>query len=776
MNFGRKDEADTQVLSVDYFFGLLTRQNLNTVDYLRVAVVLAPQFVAGCLLYLMVLKRPDVSLVELLSVGSVLGIVTSTIVDQIFVNLQLPKIGWLVSNVMIVVAFVIFQMKKNIVLAAILCRTEFTTSILSVTAIAMTALGTEWFWLFPSGVLLVLAAFVSIIKTNRLSFIAISFLTGSALIVGIFMIISRPEIWWFLYEEDLPYLQALSHSLAERGMNNGFLVSGAAVKYHWFTYAWIGLVERASNATIFVVLTKVAPLVYVFLVTGLSWSFLERFSNNRLKTFIATLVVMNASSYPLWGYGAKITFLLSPSHFFATAMLFASVILIFDILRDSIRQPVLIILVMTAATLLSKLTHGAILVSAVCFVTIAQFFLSSADSVLKSRISTACIGSALLTYFLLMASPQGKSYFKIRFSDFYWQLQGDARRLPDQIIDLIGVLVVISLICLPGLLATASFSQTGLKKIQIINLFNIGSLVSGSILSIYLLGIYSENLYFLYTSISLSTLIGFAAILSDSLPRFTNRNWASLIATGVGLCFMSFLIPNLDSGSQIAIVLRSMRIYTPTSLVVLAMLYIFATKATDRQAIFTSLFKLVIVASSMAIAFSMYNWFRVMPEKHNEWRRNGVAYFASPNLIAMASWLNQNSNSDDIVASNFGWPKISGGEIGLFQVTCEQYHSKNHYTECSRTTNALFVAHVHRRAWLQATAYQGIFLSSEVNKRQTATLGFAANPTPLHLKQMLNDGVDWFVVDRSTTDHISWESFATMRYRNESFFVLQLKT
>ena len=36
------------------------------------------------------------------------------------------------------------------------------------------------------------------------------------------------------------------------------------------------------------------------------------------------------------------------------------------------------------------------------------------------------------------------------------------------------------------------------------------------------------------------------------------------------------------------------------------------------------------------------------------------------------------------------------------------------------------------------------------------------------------DGVDWFVVDRSTTDRTSWEPFATVRYSNDTFFVLEL--
>ena len=773
----RKVGAGAQVLSVGYFFGPLTRQNLNTVDYLKVAAVLAPQFVAGCLLYLMLLKRPEVGLVELLSVGSVLGIVSSTIADQIFVNLQLPKIGWLVSILVIAVAFVIFQKKKTIAFATILWRAEFAKSILPIAAIAMMALGTEFFWLFPSGVLFVLASFVSMIKTHRFSNTAIRLLIASAVVSGALMIINRPDVWWFLEEGDFPYLQALSHSLAERGISDGFLVSGTAIKYHWFTYAWIGLVERASNAAVFLVLTKVAPSVVVFLITGLSWSFIERYSQNRLRTFMATLVIMNASSYPLWVYGTKITHLISPSHFFATAILFASVTLIFYITQNHIRQATSVVLMMTTATMLSKAAHGTILVSAICFATVAQSIFKSTGSKIKLNISMACIGSALLTHFLFFSGTEYESSLKLRLSDFYWQVQGDARALPDQIIDIIGIFVVISLICLPALLAIVSFSQTGLKKIETDNLFSIGSLVSGSVLSVSLLGVYGFNLYFVYAAISISTLIGFAIISNGSLPKLTNLNWAGLIVAGVGLCFVSFLIPNLNSGSRIAIVIRSMRTYAPQGLIVFAIIYILITSATRHQSSFKRLFKLVIVVSSMAVTFSVYNWYRIVPEKHDEWRRNGAAYFASPNLETTSSWLNQNSSTDDIFASNFGWPKLLDDEIKFFNEPCKSIHSKTQQIEkCRRSSNSLLLAYVHRRAWLQAPAYHNLFVSTEVSRRQNTTLGFAKAPTSSHLRQMLDDSVDWFVVDRSTTDLVSWEPFATIRYKNDSFFVLELNT
>jgi hypothetical protein len=177
----------------------------------------------------------------------------------------------------------------------------------------------------------------------------------------------------------------------------------------------------------------------------------------------------------------------------------------------------------------------------------------------------------------------------------------------------------------------------------------------------------------------------------------------------------------------------------------------------------------------MAVTFSVYNWYRIMPEKHDEWRRNGATYFASPSLETTSSWLNKNSSADDIFASNFGWPKLLDDEVRFFKEPCKSIHLKTEQTEkCRRSSNSLLLAYVHRRAWLQATYYHSLVVSTEVNRRQTATLGFVSAPTQGHLKQMLDDGVDWFVVDRSTTDLISWAPFATIRYENDSFFVLEL--
>ncbi|MDA3017709.1 MAG: hypothetical protein O2841_06725, partial [Actinomycetota bacterium] len=109
-------------------------------DYLRVGLVIAPQFFAGCLIYLLLLKRTEVTAVELLSIGSVLGIVSCTIVDQIFVNMQMPRIGWFVAVLVATGAFLVVKQTKKVAVPTVLWKSEFTKSFLPITAISAMAL------------------------------------------------------------------------------------------------------------------------------------------------------------------------------------------------------------------------------------------------------------------------------------------------------------------------------------------------------------------------------------------------------------------------------------------------------------------------------------------------------------------------------------------------------------------------------------------------------------------------------------------------------------
>ena len=745
-------------------------------DYLKVSLVLAPQLLAGCLIYLLILKRSEVALVELLSIGGVFGIVTSTIFDQIFVNLRLPRIGWLVPLLITLVVFCIVQKNQTVILPKIQTEHAFTKTILPILAISAASLGTEWFWLFPSGVLFCLAAFFSIAPTRTYSRIAIRLANLAAVIAGVIMIANRPKIWWFLYDSDYAFLQGLSRSLADWGLDDYFLLSGIQTKYHWFTYAWIGLVDRSSMAATFFVLTRIAPVVFVVLITGVIWSLINRYSITRLRTFASTLVVMTASSYALWGGGTKITFLASPSQFYTFAILLTTVYLLLETSKNQVKYSVVVLTVLSGATILSKTMHGVVFISAILFAMFIQLLIKTQVSRTTTVSCLFCIASSLMTYWILVSNSEAQAVFEFRFSDFFWQLQGDARLLPDKYIDVIGFLTVVSFLALPLLLVIRSTLQLKLSKLGLKELLGFGSLLAGACLALSILGAFGENLYFLQAAVVMSSVLGFASLSEDkSRLALNTRNTFILILIGVFLCIASYRIPNINSGSQDAIIIRSMRVYTPTLIILISAVGVLLVNSLRRRLNFEALSKLIIVTAAMFVTFAATNWLETTPRKHNEFDRDGQSYLATENLDETAGWVNENTNENEIVASNFGWPKMAEGDIESYRSPCLAVRNKDVAVEtCKRTNNALLVAYMHRRTWLQATSIHYTGFTPEMDKRQTTTLGFAAEPNAEHLQQMESDGVTWYVVDRSTTDRTNWEPYATVRYTNDSFYVLEL--
>jgi hypothetical protein len=750
-------------------------------DYLKVFLVLAPQLIAGCLIYLLILKRDEVALVELLSIGGVFGIVTSTIFDQIFVNLQLPRIGWLVPLLVVLVVFSIVQKNQAIVLPKIQSKQALRKTILPILAISAAALGTEWFWLFPSGVLFCFAAFLSIAPKQTYSRVAIRLTNLAALIAGVIMIANRPKIWWNLNELDYPFFQGLSRSLATWGVSDYFLQSGTQTKYHWFTYAWIGLVERVATAETFFVLTIVAPVVFVVVISGVVWSLVNRYSITRLRTFASTLVVMTASSHLLNDGGMKLVFLSSPSQVYAFAPLLVAVFIFLEQLNDAIRKPVLILSILSITTMLSKVAHGLILVLSVSFAMFMSFV--THEKVKKSTVLSyiTLIFFALLTLLLLMNgsdSQAAAASFRPSLGSFYWQLQGDARLLNDKKIALISTMVTAAFAILPIQLTVTNLLSASDKKLQINNFLSLGSLIAGVALSLFTLYGAGHNLYFLNTSIFLSTTLGFVLFTrSEQRHVVKSRTYLLLVLMGGFFCLVSYQIPNINSGAEYAIILRSMRIYAPGLLILTFTILLLLLNIPRRRPTFDSAIKIVVVSSAMVTFFALANWIERAPRKIDEFSRIGETYIANFDLSDLTSWMNTSTNENDIVASNYGWPQMVEGDFESHRSPCLSQRYKEIAVEtCRRTTDAMLVAYMHRRTWLQATSFHYTGFTPEMDKRQTTTLGFAAEPNAEHLQQMESDGVTWYVVDRSTTDRTNWEPYATVRFMNDSFYVLELNT
>ena len=746
-------------------------------DYLKVFLVLAPQLIAGCLIYLLLLKRDEVDAIELLSVGSVLGIVSSTIVDQIFVNLQMPRIGWLVALLAAVAVFLLIKRSQKIYIPIVKLGPDFRKSIFPIAAISTMALGNGWYWLFPSGVLFTIASFFSITAPKKYTAFVVRVASFGAVIAGVYMISNRPKIWSILNDSDNLLFHAFSSSIANHGVNSYVLLSDEPIRYHWFIYAWIGLIDRITNSQTLFVLNQVAPSVFVFLTTSFIWSWINKNSTSKTRTFVSVLVVMNASSYAMWVGAPTISILSfgSPSQLFGNLFLFITIFLVLQAHKASYKYAHILCATMACVTVLTKTMHGIILFASIFVLLIFELVTKKNAAREVALIYLASLGSIFMGYSLFISSSATKESSAIRPGEFIWTLLGDGRNLSNQVVNLIGLLFVVGTAAPAIALAFLSINTKSAEKTKTLTA-NFAAIVSGVFFSFVTLGEYGENLYFLHAAAGVSLLLGFVLFAGyTERLTLTNSKIVFYLSTGVLLCWLTYQIPDLNSGAMWPIIYRYSRIFAIPLLILAITLCVFVFNFFYSKKEIRILFSLVAVFLSMCMTFTFKNWYDSYSDRYDEFNRIGLSYIGSFEVIEIGNWINKNTDQNSIVASNFGWPKIDISNFESYRAPCTARLNKEIATEtCNRTRDFKLVAYTDRIFWLQSTQNHYTGFTPEMDSRQTATLGFASDPTAAQAQQMLDDGVDWFVVDRSTTDRTSWEPFATTEYTNDSFFALRL--
>jgi hypothetical protein len=600
------------------------------------------------------------------------------------------------------------------------------------------------------------------------------------------MVSTRPKIWWMLEEVDYPFFAALSNAVAKSGLANYPLASGFTIKYHWFAYAWVGLTQRASSVQPFFILTIIAPIVFTIAITGIAWSIIAQFSKSQKRTFFASLVLMTSSSFPLWGGGIKIVHLGSPSQFYAFTFLFAAIALSLQFLRQNLRFATFTISTISAATVLSKTMHGAVL--SVLLVSVFMHLLISQDNNWRNliRIPIIALTSIFLAFYVFIRMPETSSFLDLSWGEFAWQLQGDLKSIPLQLISFIGILNIFGLSIFSIVLISITFIIRNELKVDL-KLMLYSShlvLVTVAVLSFILLGDYAENLYFLHSGATTVNLLLLSVVSSST--RFDGINLRAIalwIFIGAGLASATFLIPNLDSGSGGAIIIRASRTPFGALAIVLFALFFLILNVREKYKIRLILRNTLLVTVAMSVTFSVINWGRDSQRKTKEFDSIGFTYVGSPELIEVGTWLKQNTPSDAIFASNFGWGRLNENELLPYSAPCTALRNRLVLQEaCMRTGDTKLVVYSERQAWLQAT--RTIWLQATQNKsekinepleiRQFVSTQFSISPSDQLLKILKDSQIAWFVIDRTNNLRDSWLPFAKIRFTNKSFFVLEL--
>jgi len=340
--------AQTLLLSVSsWSFGvlILIALGVSPRDAVAVAFVVIVQAVSGAYLWTLISRGRSLSALELIGMGLVLGSATS-----------------LLSGVIL---SLVIDFAWNPLIPSILLLIVFLVRIRGTGSLQRKELAADWTFALPA---------------------VGGFLAGLAVLV---LNLQRyPLNWngvWERYHPDMVFFEALSNSTARYGGSDSIFMTGAEIRYHWFSYAWVGQVTEIAGAEPFVVLTRVLPIVALIATVTLALAWTRKLvvtANLGSPQFIRTLPWLVVALIVTGGYlGALNGTILnfdSPSQALGTAWLMGLVLAFFAILKSGSQGilriqfvgQVFVLFALAGVVTGAKVSTGALALIAIGFVAV----------------------------------------------------------------------------------------------------------------------------------------------------------------------------------------------------------------------------------------------------------------------------------------------------------------------------------------------------------------------------------------------------------------------
>jgi hypothetical protein len=734
---------------------LLIVSSVPMILALKIVAILLLQIFTGNEFYSKFLKSRSISLVEAASVGFSLGALIWLLFDQLFIALSLPHVGWLVPVIISALVRLWTGAKTN--LSREYSLPDFDTVAWIVIA-SLVGISGEWVWPFPFAMLATLLLVIRKLKKINNAIYDRSAI-GILAITGMVTLITRPSIWW-ITQSDTHFYQAISTSVANWGFRDSILTSGYSLKYHWFPYAWTGMVSRISDAPDWVVLTRVGPLVATLCIIALVWTLTLRLIENRSAALVGIFVFAASPVFGDWSLSIDLAMFGSYSQHFATIWLLPIVLWMIDVARGALRAPWALVSIFLVGLVGGKVSHAAVALVAVLGFELVRFFQqreNRRDSIVEALFATVTVVGATLYLFGTGGSLTWRPASWVPY------LQGD-------LYDFRGLkLIFATTILLLGMLGLASVAL-------VCGMFNnrkFASIHAGVFLAI-IAGVIASNfsnfptdpngLFFVHSPLIVAYSL-ISIVLFKSLDFwFLSKSMARLLSAPVfaGACalFLTSLIPDLNSGSVLAILLRTSRSLTPVVAFVLVMALIFIAKKVAPMSKL-SLYSMTLIS---LITISLGSFFAKstteLPKNYRNFESEGDSFIESSDLRSLSIWFNENTASSEIYASN---------------CFCEGVEC----TSVNYSRKSLVGALVDRRTLVQSPWFAASYSSNgntnssnDLNNRISVSLNFATAPTSADFAMLKNWSVDWYVVDLEVTPSNYWTSSDAIVYENNSYLVI----
>jgi hypothetical protein len=723
----------------------------------KIAVILLLQIFTGNEFYSKFLMSRSISLVEAASIGFSLGALIWLLFDQLFIALSLPHVGWLVP--LFIAAFVRLWGGANTNQSREYSLPDFDTVAWIVIASLMGISG-EWVWPFLFAMLGTLLLLIRKLKKINNAIYDRSAI-GILAITGVVTLVTRPSIWW-ITQTDTHFYQAISTSVAKWGFRDSILTSGYSLKYHWFPYAWTGMVSRISDAPDWVVLTRVGPLVATLCIIALVWTITLRLIENRSAAIVGVFVFAASPVFGDWSLSINLAMFGSYSQHFATIWLLPIVLWMIDVARGALRAPSVLVSIFLVGLVGGKVSHAAVALVAVLGFELVRFFQqreNRRDSIVEALFAIGTVVGATLYLFGTGGSLTWRpaSWVPYLQGDLY-DFQGLKLILATTIF-LLGMLSLALVVLVRGMLNN--------KKINGVYAGVLLAIIAGVFASNFSSGPSGPNgLFFVHSpsiiAYSLVSIVLFKSLELSVVSGSITRKLIAPVFMGAFALFLTFLIPDLNSGSVSATFLRTSRSLTPVVAFVLIVSLILVIKKmapiSKWSLYLMTLISLITISLGSFVVKSMTE----LPKNYRNFESEGDSFIESSELRSLSIWFNENTVSSEIYATNY---------------VCQSFRCDS----ANYSKKSLMSAVVFRRSTVQAPHFSFAFSrlgestsNDDFFERLSVSVNFATAPTSTDFRMLKNWSVGWYVVDLEVTPSNYWTNSEAKVYENNSYLVIDL--
>ena len=715
--------------------------------------------------------------------GFAIGSLLFVLADQILLTTFASEFSWLVLLFCLWLVWILQKSKGESQTNEI--REIDLKTFAAVFSGALLILAPEWFWTFPAGV--VSLVFTGFLYRNNFKRSIISVPIGIvAISVALFWSIQiRPSFWWQMSREQ-PFLETIATSVSKFGSFKNILATGFTINYHWLSYGWSGLLTKQTEAELFLIQTKVLPVALAIACALIIFALAKALQASDTAAFIALALLVTYETVPTWGWGFHLGQIHSSSNFFAQFLLIAFFVSFVRYFHDSLKQSPLLPAILLSAVLVTKSSHGLLILGALTSLLFLQI-ISRRSSKKTARLLLASLPLCVAIYFIYFIKTGMKS--SLGYFTFVWEQQGELRDFANMKpwFTLAAIILVFGLGGYQFILTTFSIRKI-FKELNPVATFSaLFALIGlGATSFLDFSGDNSEQLYFLQAVSFLPIVVFVVELTKKEIQIYANKSKYLFVfiigfISGASLEF----IPNLNSGSKIAISLRLFR-----SLVVLiplgvSILIYLVVRQRKPKAVVLSISVLVLI-SFASTSFGIFSN-NIVERQSRTYAERTRQKLSMDQLFANGSrdvgtWIRANSAESDIFASNFFCDDMKCSGDGWFEQSIGNTPHK--FTPAGYGTYTGF------RSWsveLALESQRQFLIQAYVNfwqyesppdwlrERVDASVEFADSPSVQTFDYLKAKRVTWFVVDLESTTNRNWNEFATEMYSNDRFLVLKLR-